>query len=417
MNTPAVIMLYAIPGFFVLMGLELAVAAWRGHARYRLNDAINSIGLGILSQLTGVFAKTLTIGIYAWFVQRVALFDLPAYSVWVWAGALVGYDFCYYWLHRAGHEVNVLWAAHVVHHQSECYNLSTALRQTSSGALVGWIFYLPLAVAGVPVQVFAVVALVDLLYQFWIHTGEIGSLGGFDRVFASPSNHRVHHAVNERYLDRNYGGILMLWDHLFGTFQPELATEPPVYGTRAPLRSWNPLWANLEVYVATLRDALRAKRWRDRLQIWWRHPGWRPSDVAARDPKPAFDIHRPAYDPPMSSAMRVYGALQFLLLLGMSLQFLIQQARMPGPLLLGYFAYMAAALTVLGWVLEGRRLAWLAEMARLAGSAGAVLILGRWFGMPVGEGARVALAVLAVAAMLLLGFARRPDRKPRLAVA
>ncbi len=417
MNTPAVIMLYAIPGFFVLMGLELVVAAWRGHARYRLNDAINSIGLGILSQLTGVFAKTLTIGIYAWCVQRVALFDLPADSVWVWTGALVGYDFCYYWLHRAGHEVNVLWAAHVVHHQSECYNLSTALRQTSSGVLLGWLFYLPLAVAGVPVQVFAVVALIDLLYQFWIHTGEIGSLGGFDRVFASPSNHRVHHAVNERYLDRNYGGILMLWDRLFGTFQPELAGEPPVYGTRAPLRSWNPLWANLEVYVATLRDALRAKRWRDRLQIWWRHPGWRPSDVAARDPKPAFEMHRPPYDPPMSTAMRIYGTLQFLVLLAMSLQFLVQQAHMTGAMLLGYFVYMAAALTLLGWVLEGRRLAWLAEMARLAGSAGVVLVLGQWFGTPLPAGARTGWVVLTVAVMVLLGLARPADRKTRPAAA
>jgi alkylglycerol monooxygenase len=170
MNTAAVIMLYAIPGFFLLMAVEVAVAAWRGHKRYRLNDAINSIGLGILSQLTGVFTKTLTIGIYAWCATRLALFELPADSVWVWAGALLGYDFCYYWLHRMGHEVNVLWAAHVVHHQSECYNLSTALRQTSSGALFGWLFYLPLAVLGVPVEVFAVVALIDLLYQYWIHT-------------------------------------------------------------------------------------------------------------------------------------------------------------------------------------------------------------------------------------------------------
>lgn len=415
MNTPAVIMLYAIPGFFVLMGLELGVAAWRGHVRYRLNDAINSIGLGILSQLTGVFAKTLTIGIYAWCVQRVALFDLPAGSVWVWAGALVGYDFCYYWLHRAGHEVNVLWAAHVVHHQSECYNLSTALRQTSSGALLGWLFYLPLAVAGVPVEVFAVVALVDLLYQFWIHTEEIGSLGVFDRVFASPSNHRVHHAVNDRYLDRNYGGILMLWDRLFGTFQPELAAEPPVYGTRSPLRSWNPLWANLEVYVAILRDALGATRWRDRLQIWWRRPGWRPADVAAHHPKPDFDIRRPPYDPPMSTAMRIYGAVQFLGLLAMSLQFLMQQASMSGAMLLGYFLYMAGGLTLLGWVLEGRRHAWLAEWARLAGSALAVLVLGHWFGMPLPAGARVALAMLVAAAMVLLAIARRSGRKPRLA--
>ena len=192
------IMLFAIPGFFILMGLEL-LAAWIMKRRvYRLNDAINSIGLGVLSQIVGVFAKVLTIGIYAWVVQRVALFDLPMDQAWVWISALVLYDFCYYWLHRMGHEVNVLWAAHVVHHQSERYNLSTALRQTGSGVLLGWMFYLPMALLGYPVEVFAVVAVIDLLYQYWIHTELIGKLGWFDRVFASPSN--LAPPASRRYL-------------------------------------------------------------------------------------------------------------------------------------------------------------------------------------------------------------------------
>ncbi|GAB3027901.1 sterol desaturase family protein [Oleiagrimonas citrea] len=407
MNTAAVIMLYAIPGFFLLMAVEVAVAAWRGHKRYRLNDAINSIGLGILSQLTGVFTKTLTIGIYAWCATRLALFELPADSVWVWAGALLGYDFCYYWLHRMGHEVNVLWAAHVVHHQSECYNLSTALRQTSSGALFGWLFYLPLAVLGVPLEVFAVVALIDLLYQYWIHTEEIGRLGWFDYVFASPSNHRVHHAVNDRYVDRNYGGILILWDRLFGTFQPERADDPPQYGTRSPLRSWNPLWANAEVYWATWLDAVHARRWRDRLQVWLRRPGWRPADVAARYPKPAFALGRPIYDPPMSAALKVYGALQFLLLLGMALQFLMTQAQLSTPTLLAYFAYMALSLMLLGGVLEGRAWARGLEGARLVGSAVLALISASWFGASLPAWARGGVLVLAGVSVCLLWWVHR----------
>jgi alkylglycerol monooxygenase len=159
--------------------------------------------------------------------------------------ALVLYDFCYYWLHRAGHEVALFWAAHVVHHQSQHYNLSTALRQTSSGLLFGWIFYLPMAVAGRAADhLWHRAALIDLLYQFWVHTEQVGKLGWFDRVFCSPSNHRVHHAVNDRYIDRNYGGILMLWDRLFGSFQEEKDNEPCVYGTRGALNSWDPLWAN-----------------------------------------------------------------------------------------------------------------------------------------------------------------------------
>ena len=193
--------------------------------------------------------------------------------------ALLFYDFCYYWLHRAGHEVAVFWAAHVVHHQSQQYNLSTALRQTSSGALLGWVFYLPMAVAGVPPLIFGIVALIDLLYQFWVHTELVRKLGWFDRVFCSPSNHRVHHAVNDRYLDKNYGGILILWDRLFGSFREE--DEPCVYGTRGDLRSWDPLWANAEVYWQLLQDSWRARNWADKLRVWFKPPGWRPADVAA----------------------------------------------------------------------------------------------------------------------------------------
>ena len=171
----------------------------------------------------------------------------PRDAWWAWALAIVFYDFCYYWNHRLGHESAMFWASHVVHHQSQRYNLSTALRQSSSGVLLGWVFYVPMAIAGVPPEMFAVAAVVDLLYQYWIHTELIGKLGWFDRWFASPSNHRVHHAVNDRYIDRNYGGIFMLWDRLFGTFVEE--SETCTYGTRAPLNSWDPLWANLEVYA------------------------------------------------------------------------------------------------------------------------------------------------------------------------
>jgi alkylglycerol monooxygenase len=179
--------------------------------------------------------------------------------------------------------VAVFWAAHVVHHQSQDYNLSTALRQTSSGALLGWVFYVPMAVAGVPPLVFGVVALVDLLYQFWVHTEQVGKLGWFDRWFCSPSNHRVHHAVNDRYLDRNYGGILIMWDRLFGSFKEE-GRKMRVRHARQPLNSWDPLWANAEVYWALLRDSWHARSWADKLRVWFKPPGWRPADVAARFP-------------------------------------------------------------------------------------------------------------------------------------
>src|SRR5512145_1266345 len=266
----------ATPVFFLLIALELWVARRRGLAgAYRLNDAVNSLSLSVMSQVVNLFVRVLTIGVYAWVFQHVALGTWPLDAWWAWLLAIVFYDFCYYWNHRLGHESAVFWAAHVVHHQSQCYNLSTALRQTSSGALLGWIFYLPMAVAGVPPEMFAVAAIVDLLYQYWIHTELVGKLGPFDRWFASPSNHRVHHAVNDRYVDRNYGGILMVWDRMFGTYEPEDDAEPCVYGTRAPLRSWNPLWANLQVYASLARDSWHASSWADKLRVWFKPPGWR----------------------------------------------------------------------------------------------------------------------------------------------
>ncbi len=380
MHMQETIIRWATPVFFALIALELLVARWRGVRAYAGNDAVSSIGLGVISQIVGVFGKLLTFGIYAWCVQHLALFALPPHSVWVWALALLLYDFCYYWLHRCGHRVNILWAAHVVHHQSEHYNLSTALRQTGSGVLLGWLFYLPLALLGVPLDVFVMVALVDLLYQFWVHTEQIGRLGWFDRVFCSPSNHRAHHAVNERYLDRNYGGILIVWDRLFRTFVEEDDNEPPVYGTRSPLRSWNPLWANLEVYWSTAVDAWHARRWRDKLQIWLKPPGWRPADVAARYPKPAFVMSGERFDPPLSRAATVYVLLQFALLLAMATQFLGLAATATLATLLVYAVYLVAGLCVLGALMEGRRWAPWAEALRVLATALLPLLTRQWFG-------------------------------------
>ena len=395
MNTPELIITWATPVFFLLIGIELLVAKLRGRKAYATNDAMNSIGLGVISQIVGVFSKLLTFGIYAWCVEHLALFKLPADSIWVWAGALLLYDFCYYWLHRCGHEVNILWAAHVVHHQSEHYNLSTALRQTGSGALLGWLFYLPLAVLGVPLKVFVIVALIDLLYQFWVHTEQIRRLGWFDRVFCSPSNHRAHHAVNDRYLDRNYGGILIVWDRLFGSFIEEDDNDPPVYGTRSPLRSWNPLWANAEVYWHTAIDAWHAERWRDKLLLWIKPPGWRPADVAARYPKAAFVIPSERFDPPIPKALMVYALVQLALLLAMTTQFLGMAGAASLSALLAYALYLVASLCVLGALMEGRRWALWAEGLRVLATALVPVLVGRWFGIGHLD-SRIALAIAAV---------------------
>jgi sterol desaturase/sphingolipid hydroxylase (fatty acid hydroxylase superfamily) len=354
--TGAQIIVLATPVFLALIAIELVVGIRRGRNTYRLSDALNSIGLGVMSQVTGLFTRLLMIGIYVLVYERLAWFELSAANPAVWIGALVAYDFFYYWLHRGGHRIAVLWAAHVVHHQSEDYNLSTALRQTGSGWIFGWIFYLPMAVIGVPPLVFGSVALIDLLYQFWVHTQQIGKLGWFDRWFCSPSNHRVHHAVNDRYLDKNYGGILILWDRLFGTFAEEDDAEPCVYGTRAPLRSWNPVWANLQVYRDLLVDSARAARWADKLRVWLRPPGWRPADVAARWPKPAFEIASlQRFDPPLSARRAIAAAVVFVLVLNLTTLLLWNAHRLETGLQAAGALGILALLYLVGVITQPRR--------------------------------------------------------------
>jgi alkylglycerol monooxygenase len=353
--SPTQIIVLATPIFLLLIAAEYAYGRAKGRNTYRLDDAISSISLGMLSEVTKVLTLLLRVGIYSAVYHAAAIGPGPEFwTAWYgWLLALVFYDFCYYWLHRGGHEVAVLWAAHVVHHQSEDYNLSTALRQTSTGALLGWVFYVPMAVAGVPPIVFAVVGLIDLLYQFWIHTEHVPKLGWFDRVFASPSNHRVHHAVNERYLDKNYGGILIVWDRLFGSFREE--DEKCVYGTRSPLRSWDPLWANGEVYWALLKDSWRTRAWADKLRVWFKPPGWRPADVATLDPKPAFDIARvQRFQPPLARGTAAFAALQFVVLLGGVAAFLWQVDGWPLATAVVWLLALTASLWAVGALLQGR---------------------------------------------------------------
>ena len=354
MTGPQIIVL-ATPIFLLLIGIEFLVGLKRGRNTYRLNDALNSIGLGIMSQIVGLFSALFTVWLYVLVFEHASLWKLSSGSLWVWLAGLVLYDLLYYWHHRFGHTVALFWAAHVVHHQSEDYNLSTALRQTGSGWVGGWLFYLPMAVLGFPPLVFGVVALVDLLYQYWVHTQQIGKLGWFDRWFCAPSNHRVHHAVNDKYLDKNYGGIFIVWDRLFGSFIEEdgLEGEKIVYGTRGPLRSWNPVWANLQYYADLFKDSWHAASWADKLRVWFRHPGWRPADVAARFPKPAFDIALvERYDPPMSPTAQWAAIGLFVVLLGATSLLLWNAHRMSLPQQALAAAGVIGGLCVVGWVTE-----------------------------------------------------------------
>lgn len=317
----------AVPFFLLALLLELVFDRVRHLGLFRANDAINSLSAGILNGTFGYFTKFVPLLAWGFVLENFAIIDMPLswfdaspHGIALWVAAALAWDFCYYWFHRYSHEISVLWAAHAVHHQSEDYNLSTALRQTSTGFLFGWIFYLPLFLLGFPLEVLLTVNAVNLVYQFWVHTQLVSRLGVLDRVLVTPSNHRVHHAQNERYIDKNYGGMLILWDRMFGTFAAERDDEPVVFGVRKALANWNPFWANLQVYDYLWFDARKASRWQDKFGIWIRHTGWRPADVEARYPRRRADLTRfEKFDPPVSRPMQRYVLGQFLVALAATL--------------------------------------------------------------------------------------------------
>jgi len=383
----------SIPLFFILIGVELLYQRVAGAKLVRLNDAMSNLSLGTISQLTGVFFKVVTIGLYIWVADRFAIQKFVAAPAWPdgapfyavhgfpgfgvalipfasWAVVFVLVDYAYYWSHRMSHEVHVLWAGHVVHHSSEEYNLAVALRQTALGGLMTWVFYIPLALLGVPWLMFVTCNAINLVYQFWIHTRAVGTLGSVtEAVMNTPSHHRVHHAVNLKYIDKNYAGVFITWDRLHGTFVRE--EEEPVYGLTHPLASWNPLWANVHVFVEIFQLARRTQGWRNKLKVVFGPPAWRPDDVPPHD-GPTFtpDNHR-KFDPVVSSGITWYAFAQFVTVLVAAVQVLAIAGSLPMAEAFGLAFYIALALTNIGGLLEGEEWAYVLELGRLISLASA----------------------------------------------
>jgi sterol desaturase/sphingolipid hydroxylase (fatty acid hydroxylase superfamily) len=350
------IILYALPVFALLIVAEFAYGYATRHNTYRLNDSISSLSQGLISQCTALCSQFLQVGLYTLVQHKVGWTRGVAWwgTLWGWVAAVVLFDFCDYWLHRVGHERAIFWAAHVVHHQSQEFNFTTALRQESAVPLLGWAFYLPMALLGVPPGQFVAAGLIVLIYQFWIHTEHIGKLGWFDRVFSSPSNHRVHHAINPQYVNKNYGGMLVVWDRLFGTFAPE--REACVYGTQTPLARWNPGAALTQVYASLAADALHARDWRDKLRIWFMPTGWRPPDLQRTHPRPAFDlacVRR--FDPPLDRAQATFAVLGLLAMIIATAALLARIDALSGTRAVAACLGICAVLWAVGVAMEDRQ--------------------------------------------------------------
>ena len=308
------IITFAIPVFFLMILLELAYGFLIGKNTYRVNDTFTSISIGLISRLPVILNLGFQGVIFVYFAKRYSINLMPVNELMTWVIAFIMYDFFYYWMHRLHHEYRVLWATHVVHHHGEDYNLATALRQTSTGFLWKWIFFLPMIIVGVPGEVFVSVAGVNLVYQFWVHTRHVGHLGWIEKIFVTPMNHRVHHAKNKEYIDANYGGVFILWDRFFGTYISERSDIKPVYGTVSQLNSWNPLWANFQVFYQMIQDTINTKNMSDKFKIWYSRTNWRPIDLVHPSSEYQITSFAKKYNPKIKSEVNYFTILQLIML-------------------------------------------------------------------------------------------------------
>jgi sterol desaturase/sphingolipid hydroxylase (fatty acid hydroxylase superfamily) len=302
----------AIPVFFLLIGVEVLVARLQGRRDYlRFNDAVTALSCGVTSQVVKVFTGAALLGLYVLVFEWARPFSsaLPwgPQSAIAWLLALVLLDHQYYWWHRHSHRINFMWAAHVVHHHSQEYNLAVALRQAMFTNITSVPYYLPLAILGIDPIVFGLSAAINTLYQFWIHTRTVRTLGPLEWVLNTPSHHRVHHGINPAYIDKNHAGILIIWDRLYGTFAKEV--EEPVYGTVSVVKSFDPIWANFEYWVYMAKVAWTAPNGWHKLAIWVAPPEWSPQ--GSRE-IPSVDARTfPKWDIPLAPGLIAYILTQF----------------------------------------------------------------------------------------------------------
>jgi len=284
MNIYIIALLFAIPIFIVLIGLESFVAYRRGMQVNRAADMISSLSSGLTNSTRDGIQFGVVLISYTWLVNHITIYKVEN----LWLAVIIAFvaeDFAGYWIHRMSHRVNILWNRHVIHHSSEEYNLSCALRQSISDNIKFFsILLIPAAVMGIPPALFAIISPVHLFLQFWYHTRLIDKMGILENILVTPSHHRVHHAINPKYLDKNYSQIFIIWDKIFGTFQPEEKSDPPIYGILRPAKTWNPVLINFKHIWQLTKDAYRANSYWDKIRIWFMPTGWRPLDVAEKFP-------------------------------------------------------------------------------------------------------------------------------------
>jgi sterol desaturase/sphingolipid hydroxylase (fatty acid hydroxylase superfamily) len=383
MKEYATVLLFAMPLFLALIIIEKVYGYYKGEDTAPTMDSVSSISSGIINSLKDVLGLSVTLLSYDWMVNRIALFhqepNLIAYII-----GFIAIDFYGYWSHRLAHQINFLWNKHAIHHSSEEFNLSCALRQTISSFVNLFTFLLiPAAVLGVPAKVIAITLPIHLFLQFWYHTKHIKKMGVLEQIIVTPSHHRVHHAINPEYIDKNHGQIFIFWDKLFGTYQEELDTIPPVFGITRPAQTWNPFRINFQHLWLLICDAWRAENWKDKFTIWFQPTGWRPENFEEKHPVAkitnVYDFNK--YGTQYSKTLMNWSVLQLFVTLALVsyLYLSIAQIDLQNIFLYGFFIFISVySYTEL---MDTNKFSLVWESIRFTFGIGIVTYIGDWFGI------------------------------------
>ncbi|GBL95717.1 Alkylglycerol monooxygenase [Araneus ventricosus] len=330
----------------------------------RFNDLIGSTSLGLMDQITKLVLEGWRFAVYAYIYTNWRIVTLPWDSLWTWFVAFIAADFLYYWTHRASHEVNILWAGHQLHHSSEDYNLSTALRQSILVTHFVWVLYLPAALI-VPPAAMMVHYQLNFLYQFWIHTEVIKYLGPLEYILNTASHHRVHHGRNRYCIDKNYAGVLIIWDRMFGTFEAEKDDEI-AYGLVHPVNTFEPVTNQFGYFLSLLKSSWSIEGWRNKLSVLFKGPGWSPGKprLGSIEDIPEVEFPVQKYDPQLPIWCQMYSLLHGVIIIGLYVVLHHVQPVTPPEIVVGVVSYLVFTLASIGIILDGKPYAVVVESFR-----------------------------------------------------
>ncbi|MFM9987503.1 sterol desaturase family protein [Flavobacterium sp.] len=402
------ILIIAMPLFLLLIIIEKIYGYYKGIDHVPLMDSVSSISSGITNSVKDVLGLSISLLSYEWLVSKLAVFNLEA-TVLTYIIAFFVIDFYGYWTHRWAHQINFFWNKHAIHHSSEEFNLACALRQTVSSFVNLFTFLLiPAAILGVPASVIAITLPIQLFLQFWYHTRYIGKMGFLEKILVTPSHHRVHHAINPEYMDKNHSQIFIFWDKLFGTFQEELPEVPTVFGITRPAETWNPIKINYQHLWLMIRDAWYAEKWKDKFRVWFMPTGWRPENFEEKYPinkiNNVFDFDK--YGTENSNKLIIWSVTQMLITL-LFVSYLFNNIATIGlPNIFVYGLFVLITIYSYTELMDKNKYSIIWESIRLFFVIGIIMHYGDWFGLNsiISTGNYLVLGYLAISLLVNIYF-------------